>query len=54
VSQLAVELLKLRTGIDLTRVKSLLRQPVLVDMRNVYNPAEMTEAGFRYTSIGRP
>jgi UDPglucose 6-dehydrogenase len=41
-------------ALDLTRVKSLLRQPVLVDMRNVYNPAEMTEAGFRYTSIGRP
>ncbi|HEY2890636.1 MAG TPA: UDP-glucose/GDP-mannose dehydrogenase family protein [Dongiaceae bacterium] len=41
-------------ALDLARVKSLLRQPVLVDMRNVYNPAEMTEAGFRYTSIGRP
>jgi len=41
-------------ALDLTRVKSLLRQPVLVDLRNVYNPADMTEAGFRYTSIGRP
>jgi UDPglucose 6-dehydrogenase len=41
-------------ALDLTRVKSLLRQPVLVDLRNVYSPAEMTEAGFRYTSIGRP
>ena len=41
-------------ALDLTRAKSLLRQPVLVDLRNVYSPAEMTEAGFRYTSIGRP
>jgi len=41
-------------ALDLTRVKSLLRQPVLVDLRNVYSPAEMAEAGFRYTSIGRP
>jgi UDPglucose 6-dehydrogenase len=41
-------------ALDLARVKSLLRQPVFVDLRNVYNPAEMTEAGFRYSSIGRP
>ncbi len=41
-------------ALDLERVKSLLRQPVLVDLRNVYNPAEMKEAGFRYSSIGRP
>jgi UDPglucose 6-dehydrogenase len=41
-------------ALDLDRVKSLLHQPVLVDLRNVYNPAEMKEAGFRYSSIGRP
>ncbi len=41
-------------ALDLDRVKSLLAQPVLVDLRNVYNPAEMKEAGFRYSSIGRP
>ena len=41
-------------ALDLARVKSLLRQPVLVDLRNVYNPTDMTEAGFRYTSVGRP
>ena len=41
-------------ALDLERVKSLLHQPVLVDLRNVYNPAEMKEAGFRYSSIGRP
>jgi UDPglucose 6-dehydrogenase len=32
----------------------LLRQPVFVDLRNVYNAEEMTEAGFQYSSIGRP
>ncbi len=41
-------------GLDLARMKQLLRQPNVVDLRNVYNPAEMVEAGFRYSSIGRP
>ncbi len=41
-------------ALDLARVKSVLRQPVLVDLRNVYSPDEMKEAGFRYSSIGRP
>jgi UDPglucose 6-dehydrogenase len=41
-------------NLDLIRMKQLLRQPAIVDLRNVYNPAEMAEAGFRYTSIGRP
>jgi UDPglucose 6-dehydrogenase len=41
-------------ALDIQRVKDLLKRPVMVDMRNVYNPAEMVEAGFIYTSIGRP
>jgi UDPglucose 6-dehydrogenase len=41
-------------ALDLARAKTLLRQPVFVDLRNVYNAEEMTEAGFQYTSIGRP
>ncbi len=41
-------------ALDLARVKSLMRQPRLVDLRNIYNPAEMARAGFEYTSIGRP
>jgi UDPglucose 6-dehydrogenase len=41
-------------GLDLARMKQLLRQPNVVDLRNVYNPAEMVEAGFHYSSIGRP
>jgi UDPglucose 6-dehydrogenase len=40
-------------ALDLARVKRLLRQPVLVDLRNIYEPADMIAAGFAYTSIGR-
>src|SRR5690606_624145 len=41
-------------ALDLERVRNLLRRPVVVDLRNVYEPAEMIGAGFSYTSIGRP
>ena len=41
-------------ALDLTRVKGLLKRPVMVDLRNVYTPGDMAAAGFIYTSIGRP
>ena len=41
-------------ALDLKRVRDLLRRPIVVDLRNVYEPAEMIAAGFSYTSIGRP
>ncbi|MEO3433895.1 UDP-glucose/GDP-mannose dehydrogenase family protein [Inquilinus sp. CAU 1745] len=41
-------------ALNLKRVKSLLRRPLMVDLRNVYDPAEMIEAGFDYHGIGRP
>jgi UDPglucose 6-dehydrogenase len=41
-------------SLNLDQVKKLLRQPVIVDLRNIYSPAEMTAAGFRYTCLGRP
>jgi len=41
-------------NLDLERVKSLLRTPSIVDLRNVYKPEDMAEAGFHYASIGRP
>jgi len=31
-----------------------LKQPVMVDLRNVYRPDDMKARGFRYSSIGRP
>jgi len=41
-------------NLDLDRVKALMKAPVFVDFRNIYNPREMAEAGFSYSSIGRP
>jgi len=32
----------------------LMASPVIVDLRNLYNPSDMTELGFAYHSIGRP
>jgi len=40
-------------ALDLPRVKAALKQPLMVDLRNIYRPAQMAEAGFRYTSVGR-
>jgi len=41
-------------ALDLAKVKSLMKTPVFIDLRNVYDPAQMTELGFQYHSIGRP
>ncbi len=40
-------------ALDLGRVKSLLKAPVMVDLRNIYNPDEMAAEGFAYHCIGR-
>lgn len=40
-------------ALDLKRIKSLLKQPILVDLRNIYRPDEMIKQGFAYTSVGR-
>ncbi len=40
--------------LDLKRAKSLMKQPVMVDLRNIYKAEDMALAGFRYYSIGRP
>ncbi len=41
-------------SLDLEKLKVLLRRPNVVDLRNVYEPARMREAGFTYDSVGRP
>lgn len=41
-------------ALDLERIKTLAKAPVLVDLRNIYDPAEVRARGFAYTSIGRP
>jgi UDPglucose 6-dehydrogenase len=40
-------------ALDLGRVKSLLKRALMVDLRNIYRPAQMAEAGFTYVSVGR-
>ena len=40
-------------ALDLKRMKAILRQPTIVDLRNIYRPSEMRAAGFQYSSIGR-
>ena len=39
--------------LDLARIKRSMKQPVIVDGRNIYNPDEMRKAGFTYACIGR-
>ena len=40
-------------ALDLDRVKQLAAQPILVDLRNIYDPVEVREKGFHYSSVGR-
>jgi UDPglucose 6-dehydrogenase len=40
-------------ALDLDRVKRRLRSPVVIDLRNIYKPADMAERGFTYVSVGR-
>ena len=41
-------------SLDLGRVRKLLKAPIVVDLRNIYNPLEMAAAGFHYSCVGRP
>jgi UDPglucose 6-dehydrogenase len=40
-------------ALDLARVKAALKQPLMVDLRNIYKPSLMRDAGFTYVSVGR-
>jgi len=40
--------------LDTERLKDLLEEPLIIDLRNIYEPAKMAAAGFRYVSLGRP
>ncbi len=41
-------------GLDLARVGELMREPVLVDGRNLYDPRELAALGFTYRGVGLP
>jgi UDPglucose 6-dehydrogenase len=41
-------------ALDLNRIRQILRQPLLVDLRNIYPPSEAERAGLRIVSIGKP
>ena len=40
-------------ALELDRVRTLMRTPELVDLRNIYKPADLRALGFRYASVGR-
>ncbi len=40
-------------ALKLERIRGLLKQPVIVDLRNVYDPQRMKSEGFTYVSVGR-
>ena len=41
-------------ALELKRLKRLLNRPVVIDLRNIYQPTQMAAAGFHYISVGRP
>ena len=40
-------------ALDMNKLKNLLKRKIIVDLRNIYNPKEVKENGFKYFSIGR-
>ena len=40
-------------ALDLDRIRTLLKDPVIVDLRNIYRPDDIRAKGFRYVSVGR-
>ena len=40
-------------ALDLAKIKAALKTPLMVDLRNIYRPTPMAQAGFRYISVGR-
>ena len=40
-------------SLDFGKLKTLMRCPVIIDARNVFDPAQVARAGFSYTAVGR-
>ena len=41
-------------ALNLSRIRKVVKQPVIIDLRNVYDPHRMKSEGFTYVSVGRP
>ncbi|HKS19792.1 MAG TPA: UDP-glucose/GDP-mannose dehydrogenase family protein, partial [Bradyrhizobium sp.] len=41
-------------ALDLKEIAGIMACPVIVDLRNVYSPEEVTRSGFHYCGVGRP
>ena len=41
-------------ALELNRLRECMREPLIVDLRNIYEPQRVSAAGFRYVSVGRP
>jgi len=40
-------------ALDLSRLKGLMKKPIMIDLRNVYDPEDVRKQGFTYLSVGR-
>ena len=40
-------------SLNMEKIKSLMKQPIIFDLRNIYNPSKMKQYGFVYSSVGR-
>ncbi len=40
--------------LELPRLRKMMRRPLVIDLRNLYEPEKMAAAGFEYISVGRP
>jgi UDPglucose 6-dehydrogenase len=40
-------------ALDMTRIRDLMKDPKIADLRNIYNPEDMRELGFQYVGVGR-
>jgi UDPglucose 6-dehydrogenase len=40
-------------ALDMERVRGLMRTPNIADLRNIYEPTDMRQLGFKYTGVGR-
>ena len=41
-------------ALDFDRLKRVMARPVVIDLRNIYRPDDMTRRGFSYHGVGRP